>query len=102
MIEDKDAYVRTAEKLVEDEGFTPVDTENLEAFLHSTAGKKLIGTMAIEAKNNIMQLGNIDFRGPTAPVDAQALRFAALALNSFIDTVFGLVEEPEPEEDKAA
>lgn len=101
---DKDAYVRTAEKLVEDEGFTPDDVGNLKAFLDSTAGKKLVGTMAIEAKNNVMQLGNIDFRTPTAPVDAQALRFAALALNSFIDTVLGLIDEQEPltDEEKAA
>jgi hypothetical protein len=92
---DKDLYLREAEKLVEDEGFSPADTRNLDSFLVSTAGRKLLGTMAIEAKNNIMQMANIDFRSPTAPVEAQALRFSALALNSFIDTIFALTEEEE-------
>jgi hypothetical protein len=96
---DKDAYLRQAEKLVEDEGFSPVDVKNLDSFLASTVGKKLMGTMAIEAKNDIMKLGNIDFRSPTAPIEAQALRFSALALNSFIDTIFGLAEEEEKEDE---
>ncbi|HWI69314.1 MAG TPA: hypothetical protein VNS88_13215 [Nitrospiraceae bacterium] len=98
---DKDAYVRSAEQMVETEGFTPSDIGNLLAFVQSTAGKKLVGTMSIEAKNSIMQMGNIDFHAPNAPMDAQALRAGALALNTFIDTVFGLVEEPEPEEKEA-
>jgi hypothetical protein len=99
---DKDNYVREAEQLVEVEGFTPLDITNLLAFINSTTGKKLIGTMAIEAKNNIMSLGNIDFRAENATIDAQGLRYAALSLNSFIDTVFGLVEEPDKTEEDAA
>lgn len=95
---DKDAYVRNAEQMVEADGFTPVDIGNLLAFIQSTAGKKLVGTMSIEARNSIMQMGNIDFHKPEAALDAQALRAAALALNTFIDTILGLVEEPEPEE----
>jgi hypothetical protein len=95
---DKDAYVKAAEQMVEVEGFTPVDIGNLLAFVQSSAGKKLVGTMSIEARNSIMQMGNIDFHSPNAPLDAQALRAGALALNTFIDTILGLVEDPEPEE----
>jgi hypothetical protein len=92
---DKDAYLRQAEAMVEEEGFTLPDRENLKAFIQSTSGRKVLGTLSIEAKNNIMRMGNIDFSAPTAPIEAQSLRGAAMALNSFIDTVFGLIEEEE-------
>jgi predicted transcriptional regulator len=100
MIElDKDQYVRAAEQLVENEGFGTVDQEHLKTFLQSTAGKKVIGTMSIQAKNHIMSMASIDFSTPTAPIQAQSLRSAAMALNSFIDTIFALIEEPEENPD---
>jgi len=96
---DKDAYLRNAEAKVEEEGFNLSDQENLKAFIHSSAGKKLLGTMSIEAKNNIMRMGAINFADPTAPVLAQELRGKAMSLNEFIDTVFGLIEEEEEQDE---